>query len=104
MVLSPGSLHNALRAEAGGVRFVIGVKPRSSREGLEDAKDGGVTVRVQAPPEDGKANARVVAVLADALGVARGRISIARGDKARHKELVIQGLSVDEIVARLSSA
>jgi uncharacterized protein YggU (UPF0235/DUF167 family) len=42
-------------------------------------------VRVTAAPEDGKANAAVIALLAKALGVPRSALAIVRGATARDK-------------------
>ena len=59
---------------------------------------------VTAPPEGGKANEAVVAVLAKALGVAKGRVTIVRGHRGRNKMVSIDGLSEDDALRRLESA
>ncbi|MBM4281983.1 MAG: DUF167 domain-containing protein [Deltaproteobacteria bacterium] len=77
-------------------------KSKSSPQGVS-VKDGVVVVRVSAPLEDRKANARVVKVVAAHLSVARSRVSLVRGEVARHKELFVAGLSaaaVDEALAK----
>lgn len=84
-------------------RLVVTARPRSSKQGVA-VKAGVVVVSVHAVAEDGKANAAVVAVVADFFGVARSRVSIARGEKSRHKELVIDGLDDDAVSAKLLSA
>jgi len=48
-------------------------------------------VRVTAAPESGKANAALIRLLAKAWGLAPSTISVARGAKARNKELRIAG-------------
>ena len=86
----------------GGARLVIAAKPKSSKEGVA-IKDGVVVVRVSAPPEDGKANARVVEVVAAFLAIPRSRVAIVRGDTARQKELFLAGVAaaaVDEALAK----
>ncbi|MDP2344858.1 MAG: DUF167 family protein [Deltaproteobacteria bacterium] len=88
----------------GGARLVISAKPKSSKEGVS-TKDGVVIVRVSAAPEDGKASARVVVVVAAALGVPRSSVEIVRGETSRHKELLIRGVTaafVDEKLSRLA--
>ncbi|MFN8151900.1 MAG: DUF167 domain-containing protein [Solirubrobacterales bacterium] len=80
----------------------IRVIPRSSREGIDGERDGRVLVRVNAPPVDGKANAAVVRVLAKALGVPKGRVSVIRGERSRDKVVAIEGLAASELLARLS--
>jgi uncharacterized protein (TIGR00251 family) len=86
----------------GGARLVISAKPKSSQEGVS-VKGGTVVVRVSAPPEDGRANARVVDVVAVYFGVPRSRVAIVRGETARQKELFLAGLTaaaVDEVLAK----
>ena len=55
--------------------------------------------RVRAAPEDGKANAALEALLAKALGVAKGKVSVTRGTTARMKAVDIEGVSEAEIAA-----
>ena len=42
-------------------------------------------VKVSAVPEDGKANAAVLKLLAKELGVAKSRLTLASGEKSRYK-------------------
>ncbi|MEQ1619406.1 MAG: DUF167 family protein [Terricaulis sp.] len=55
--------------------------------------------RVRAAPEDGAANAALEALVAKAFGIAKGKVSVARGHKARLKTLEIEGASEGEIAA-----
>ena len=83
-------------------RVSIRVQPRASANqvyGLDHA--GVLRVRVTAAPVDGMANEAALTVLAKALGVARGRVAIVRGAKARTKLIEVDGLSEQELEARL---
>ena len=60
------------------------VTPRASRNAV--LLDGAaIRVTVTTVPEDGKANAAVVKLLAKALGVAKSRLELLRGATARDK-------------------
>ena len=48
---------------------------------------GRVVVKVRAKPEDGKANAAVLDLLATALGVATSRLRLLRGATGRDKQV-----------------
>lgn len=76
----------------GTVRLAAQVKPRSSREGVARAADGTLVVRVRAAPVEGEANARLVEVVAAALGVRKSDVVVVRGAASRHKELAVSGL------------
>ncbi len=55
--------------------------------------------RVRVAPEDGKANAALEALIAKAFGIAKGKVSIARGATARLKTVEIEGATEAEIAA-----
>ena len=58
--------------------------PRASRNAVL-LDDGAIRVTVTTVPEDGKANAAVVKLLAKALGVAKSRLVLVRGATSRDK-------------------
>jgi uncharacterized protein len=59
-------------------------------------------VNVNAPPDDGKANDAVQALLAKTLRVPKGRVLIVAGEFAR-KKIVVLPLSLEELAARLAT-
>ena len=67
----------------------IRVQPRAAPEGIAGIVGDRLRLRVGAAPVDGAANARVINLLAKALGVARSSLQITRGETARDKELRI---------------
>jgi uncharacterized protein YggU (UPF0235/DUF167 family) len=74
--------------------------PRSSRNGIDGVRDGRLVVRITAPPVDNQANEAAAAMLADALGVARGAIRLVSGHAARNKVFEIEGLSATDLEKR----
>ncbi|MBN2573442.1 MAG: YggU family protein [Deltaproteobacteria bacterium] len=87
----------------GGVTLDIAVKPRSSREGVGPVQGDRLTVAVNAPPVEGKANEAVVRVLAEAFGVSRSAVRIVRGETGRRKTVRLAGVGA-EIVAQVATA
>ena len=85
------------------MEFNIRVQPKAGRNSVEVNGDR-VTARVTAAPEGGKANDAVVALLAKRLKVAKGRVHIVRGHKARDKRLHIEDMTADEVFSRLSES
>jgi len=63
--------------------------------------DGVLSVRVAAPPLDGRANTSVGALLADALGLRPAAVSVIRGERSRDKVVRVTGLARAEIERRL---
>ena len=85
------------------MEFDIKVQPKAGRNSVEVNGDR-VTARVTAAPEGGKANDAVVALLAKRLKVAKGRVHIVRGHKARNKRLRIEDMTAGEVFARLAES
>lgn len=81
-------------------RIVVHVSPRSSRNEVRGWQGGQLQVHVTAVPEDGKANAAVTRLLAEALGIAKSRVSVVRGHTARTKHIHIDSVD-DEVVRRV---
>ncbi len=61
-------------------------------------------MRVAAPPEDGRANDAVIALLAAALGVPARTISVVSGHGGRDKLVELAGIAPDETERRLAAA
>lgn len=59
-------------------------------EGVADVAGDALRVRVNAPPVAGKANKRLLAVLADAFGVAKSRVQLVHGARSRQKWIRIE--------------
>ncbi|WP_139924422.1 DUF167 domain-containing protein [Hymenobacter sp. DG01] len=77
-------------------------KPNGRRNQLEIAPDGSVTVRLNAPAQDGKANACLLGYLADVFGVAKSSLTLLSGHTAPFKKVEVGGLSSEEFEAVLA--
>jgi uncharacterized protein (TIGR00251 family) len=88
-----------------GVVLPVRVTPRSGRDAIEgvDAQ-GALRVWVTAAPADGAANQAVIKLLAKALGVPRGAVTLVSGATSRHKRLRIAGIDASAIAARWPGA
>ena len=86
-------------------RIAVRVHPGARRDALVDRlANGEWKVAVSAPPEDGRANAAVVELVAELLGVKRGQVVVARGASSRAKTIEITGLETGEAERRLAAA
>ena len=65
-------------------RLAVRVTPGARAEALEIA-GGRLLAKVRARPEDGKANAALLALLASTLGLAPSRLELLRGATSREK-------------------
>lgn len=79
-----------LRRGPSGVTVDLRVQPRARRAALEPA-DGALKAQVTAPPEDGKANAAVIALLAEEWRLPKSSFDVIRGRTARAKTVRVSG-------------
>jgi uncharacterized protein (TIGR00251 family) len=93
-----------MEARADGVVLKVRAAPGASRERVVGVHGDALKVAVQAPPEKGKANQRIAALLAEALGVATRDIELLSGAASRDKRFFIRGLGEDEARKRLAQA
>ena len=77
------------------------VQPKSRRPGIqgraESARGPCLRIGVNEPPEDGRANRAVCAVLADALEVPSSSVVVSVGHASREKTLHVTGDSLSLI-------
>jgi uncharacterized protein len=85
-------------------RLSLRVSPGASRASVVGRHGEAWKVRVAAAPEDGKANAAVVRLLADVLGLAERDVAIVSGHASRDKTLALTGIDTDETERRLADA
>lgn len=67
--------------------------------GARDDKGDYLKARVRAAPENNEANRALEALIAKAFGVAKGKVSVARGHTARMKTLEIEDASDADVAA-----
>lgn len=84
-----------------GCTISVRVQPGASRDRVLGMRDGVLRVSVTVPPRDGKANAALLELLAETLGVAKSRLRIARGHSSRDKVVAVEGLALEYVMAKL---
>lgn len=83
------------------VRFEVRLTPRGGADRVDGVSSEGVLqVRVSAPPVDGSANAALLRLLADELSVGRSAVRLVAGATSRHKLVVVEDVSPEDIAAR----
>jgi len=85
-------------------RLRLRVAPGSARAAVVGRHGDGWKVRVAARPERGRANAAVLALLAETLSLPRTSVSLVSGSGSRDKIVELAGIPPEEIDRRLASA
>src|ERR1700741_5186546 len=81
-----------VHVRADGVAFAVRLTPKGGRDRVDGwtRDENGrcqLKVRVSAPPEDGRANAALEALLADMLGIAKRAVRLGTGETSRPKRV-----------------
>ena len=84
-----------------GCLLAVKVVPGASRDRIAGPLGERLKVQVRQAPEKGKANRAVCDLLAAALGVARGDVTVVRGQTRPEKALVVRGMGPVEAARRL---
>ena len=79
-----------LRRLATGVTVELRVKPRA-RQSLLAGSRAALQAAIAAPPVDGKANAALIALLAESWRLPKSAFAIAKGTTSRTKKISIAG-------------
>lgn len=83
------------------ITVAVRVHPGASREEVALLADGSLDVRLRARPVEGRANARLIEVLADRLGIRKRDVAVVSGVRSRQKQVSIGLTSAEELGRRL---
>jgi len=79
------------------VDLTIRLQPSAKRNAILDERDGILRVSVAAAPVEGQANAALCKLIAKRAGIARGRVSVIRGERSREKVVRVEGVEPGEL-------
>jgi uncharacterized protein (TIGR00251 family) len=78
-------------------RLSLKVVPGSSRDEIVGWLGDSLKVKVKAPPEKGRANEAVTALLAERLGIDASSIAVVSGHGSPTKVVAVDGMDVEAI-------
>lgn len=90
-----------LVADGSGVTLRLHIQPGAKKTEVVGLHGEALKIRLAAPPVDGKANACLLAFLADRLDVAKSAVSLLSGDSSRAKRVRVTGIEPSVVNARL---
>ena len=92
-----------LRPAKSGTCVAIAVQPGAKVSALAGTHGDRLKVKVAAPPVDGEANAALVKIIAQVLGLPTRHVTIKEGTASRRKVVEVEGLTPMEVWAVLKS-
>jgi hypothetical protein len=85
------------------VRLTLRVAPGAASTAVVGRHGRGWKLRIAAAPENGKANAAVVRLLAAVLEIPERDVAIVSGRGSREKTVALTGIADDEVERRLGA-
>ena len=96
--------HSAFTVTADGtILLSVHVQPGARHPGVVGHHGDAIKVRVAAPPEAGRANREVCALVATALGARPADVVVVAGTSSRRKRLAITAVPPARVVGWLAS-
>lgn len=83
--------------------LTLHIQPGAKKTEVAGEHGDALKIRLAAPPVDGKANAALIAFVADRLGVAKSAVSLKSGQTSRRKVLEVTAAPADTLKRLLPS-
>nr|BAL56395.1 hypothetical conserved protein [uncultured Planctomycetota bacterium] len=81
----------------------VWLQPSAPRDAVVGEHCAALRITVRAYPQRGQANDALIRLLAQTLQLPRHRLELLRGHTSRRKQVLINGLSVQEVQTQLAS-
>lgn len=88
-----------IQSHAEGATLALRVQPKAKRNAVVGEQAGALKVAVTAPPEDGRANEAVLALLREVFNLQRSQVVLLSGQTNRNKVVLIRGITPAQLTA-----
>ena len=86
-----------IQPHAEGATLALRVQPRAKRNAVLGEQAGALKVSVTAPPEDGRANDAVLALLREEYDLSRSQVALLSGQTNRNKVVLVRGVTPQQL-------
>ncbi len=83
-----------MRSHPDGVVILVHAQPGAKRNGVAGVHGGMLKLAVTAPPDKGRANEALAALLAELLKVKPRQVELLQGHAHRNKQFLVHGMSL----------
>ncbi len=90
-----------LRADQDGVVLSLHIQPGAKKTEVVGPHGDTLKIRLAAPPVDGKANAALLAFVAEKLGAGKAAVELVSGQTSRAKRVRVAGVTAEQALAGL---
>ncbi|MCA9038399.1 MAG: YggU family protein [Planctomycetaceae bacterium] len=95
------NLSTSLTETADGILLRVFVQPKARRRHIVGMHQDRLKLSVTEPPDKGKANSGVIALLSEILEIPKSSITLVRGEISRQKDILLKGISPEIAIERI---
>jgi len=96
-----------LRESAGGVTLAVRAQPGAKKTAITGVYGEGATaqlkIAVHAPPLGGRANAALIAFLAETFALPKNAVELVTGELSRSKVFLLRGVTLSQVGANVAA-
>jgi uncharacterized protein (TIGR00251 family) len=85
-----------------GIILQVYIQPGAKKNEIIGLHNGALKIKIQSPPEDGKANDALVDFVAKTLNISAKQVSLISGLKSRNKKILIEGPDKQDLLIKFS--
>jgi uncharacterized protein len=93
-----------IQPHAEGASVALRVQPKAKRNAVLGEQAGALKVSVTAPPEDGRANEAVLALLREEFDFQRTQLVLLSGHTNRNKVVLVRGVTPQQLAALIEGS
>lgn len=87
-----------MKQQSKPARFEVHVQPNAKKNEIIKQQNGSLKIKITAPPQEGKANRELIALLAQKLKIKKSDIKLVRGETSKTKLIEISGMDKSQII------
>jgi uncharacterized protein (TIGR00251 family) len=85
--------------KSGALLLHLRVQPNASRSEIAGLHGQRLKIRLQSPPQDGKANRELIRFLSKLLKIPKSSLDLIRGQTSRDKTIRLKDITVDQVTS-----
>ena len=93
---------NCIKKSTNGVILTVKLTPNASKDQIVGFCDDYLKIRVSAPPNENKANKKLLTYISLWLNIPKSNVSLLSGDKSRLKKVFIKNFLFEDLVQKIS--
>ncbi len=95
------NIPNCIKNTENDVILSVRLTPNSSKNDFVGYCDEYIKIKVSAPPNENKANKKLLAFLSDTFNLSKSNVELISGDKSRLKKILLKNIDVEIVKQKI---